>query len=97
MKKEIRVFKSYAEQEKADIEYYMNLDPDKKIEELENIRNTYLDMINATTEERKLQKVIKVYSSHSEQEEDDKKIFEKFNAFSLSLAFFINSPILSTV
>ena len=59
MKKEIRVFKSYAEQEKADIEYYMNLDPDKKIEELENIRNTYLDMINATTEERKLQKVIK--------------------------------------
>lgn len=78
MKKEIRVFKSYAEQEKADIDYYMNLDPDKKIEELENIRNTYLDMINATTEERRLQKVIKVYSSHSEQEEDDKKIFEKF-------------------
>lgn len=78
MKKEIRVFKSHAEQEKADIDYYMNLDPDKKIEELEYIRNSYLDMINATTEERRLQKVIKVYSSYREQEEDDKKIFEKF-------------------
>lgn len=56
----------------------MNLDPDKKIEELEYIRNSYLEMINAASEERRLQKVIKVYSSHSEQEEDDKKIFEKF-------------------
>lgn len=78
MKKEIRIFKSYGEQGKADIDYYTNLDPDKKIEELEYIRNAYLDMINATTEERRLQKVIKVYSSHKEQEEDDKKIFEKF-------------------
>ena len=78
MNKEIKVFNTFADQEKADIDFYMNLDPDKKIEELEYIRNTYLEMINAASEERRLQKVIKVYSSHSEQEEDDKKIFEKF-------------------
>lgn len=78
MKKEIRKFKSFEEQEEAEIEYYRNLDPSKKIEELEFIRNSFLDMINATPEERRLQKVIKIYTSHEEQEEDDRKIFEEF-------------------
>ena len=78
MKKEIKVFKNFEDQEKADIEYYQKLDPDKKIEELEFIRESFLDMINATPEERRLQKVIKVYHSHEEQEEDDRKIFEEF-------------------
>ena len=78
MKKEFKIFKSFDEQEEANIEYYRNLDPNKKIEELEYIRETFLDMINATPEERRLQKVIKIYHSHEEQEEDDRKIFEEF-------------------
>ena len=78
MKKEIKIFKSFREQEEADIEHYKNMDPDKKTEELEFIRESFLNMINATPEERRLQKVIKIYSSHEEQEEDDRKIFEGF-------------------
>ena len=78
MKKEFKIFNSFKEQEEADIEYYKNMDPNKKIEELEFIRESFLNMINATPEERRLQKVVKVYSSYEEQEEDDKKIFEGF-------------------
>ena len=78
MKKEFKIFNSFKEQEEADIEYYKNMDPNKKIEELEFIRESFLNMINATPEERRLQKVVKVYSSYEEQEEDDRKIFEEF-------------------
>ncbi|MEO6695517.1 MAG: hypothetical protein ABIY50_05590 [Ignavibacteria bacterium] len=80
MEKEIKVFNNFTDQEKADIEYYRKLDPDKKIEELEFIRESFLNMINATPEERRLQYVIKVYHSHKDQEEDDNKIFEEFRS-----------------
>ncbi len=39
MKKVIRIFKSHEEQDKADQKYYKRLSPDKKILELEYIRN----------------------------------------------------------
>jgi len=78
MNKEIKIFNSFAEQEEADIEHYVKMEPHKKIEELEFIRESFLNMINATPEERRLQKVIKVYSGHEQQEEDDRKIFEEF-------------------
>ncbi len=57
MDKVIKVYDSFAEAEQDDIEYYSNLDPNEKIKELENIREVYLNSINATEEQRKLQRV----------------------------------------
>lgn len=42
MKKVIKIFHSHEEQEKADEKYYKRMSPDKKILELEYIRNRYI-------------------------------------------------------
>ena len=42
MKKSIKIFKSHEEQEKADEKYYKRMSGDKKILELEYIRNRYI-------------------------------------------------------
>jgi hypothetical protein len=42
MKQIIRKFRSHEEQEKADEKYYKRMSPDKKILELEFIRNRYI-------------------------------------------------------
>ncbi len=42
MKKVIKIFNSHEEQDKADENYYRKLSPDKKILELEYIRNQYI-------------------------------------------------------
>ncbi|MCI0450741.1 MAG: hypothetical protein L0Y79_13345 [Chlorobi bacterium] len=60
MNKVIKIFNSFEEAEKEDIEYYTNLDPNKKIEELEIIRGNYLNSINAKPEQRRLQRVFEV-------------------------------------
>lgn len=44
MKKGFKIFKSHEEQDKADVKYYKRLSPDKKILELEYIRNNYIRM-----------------------------------------------------
>lgn len=43
-KLKIRVFNSHAEQEKADITYYRRLSPDKKVENLIQMKNNYFHM-----------------------------------------------------
>ncbi|MBE2217951.1 MAG: hypothetical protein IAE90_07110 [Ignavibacteria bacterium] len=60
MDKVIKEFNSFEEAEQDDIEYYRNLDPNEKIKELEIIRELYLDSINATEEQRRLQRVFEV-------------------------------------
>jgi len=40
----IKKFKNHAEQEKADIKYYKNMSPEKKLKELEDLRNFYFKM-----------------------------------------------------
>ncbi len=60
MDKIIAIFTDFREAENADIEYYRNLDPDKKIEELEIIRQNYLNLINAKPDERRLQRILEV-------------------------------------
>lgn len=42
IKKIVRKFRSHEEQEEAEIKYYRRLSPDKKILELEFIRNRYI-------------------------------------------------------
>jgi hypothetical protein len=60
MEKIFKEFNSFEEAEQDDIEYYRNLDPNKKIEELQIIREIYLNSINATPEERRLQRIFEV-------------------------------------
>ncbi|HMT10006.1 MAG TPA: hypothetical protein PKA39_00100 [Ignavibacteria bacterium] len=60
MDKVVKEFNSFEEAEQDDIEYYRNLDPNEKIKELEIIRELYLDSINATEEQRRLQRVFEV-------------------------------------
>lgn len=55
MDKVIREYNSFEEAERDDIEYYRNLDPNEKIRQLEMIRKRYLDSINATEEQRRIQ------------------------------------------
>ena len=57
MDKVIKSFNSFEETELDDILYYANLNPDKKIIELEIIRENYLNSINVKPEERRLQRV----------------------------------------
>jgi hypothetical protein len=45
MKVYIKKFKTFEEQEKADIKHYMKLSPDKKILELEFIRNFHIKQL----------------------------------------------------
>jgi hypothetical protein len=44
LKKVIKIFHSFKEQEDADIKYYRNLDPDKKVEHLEIMRENYFKL-----------------------------------------------------
>lgn len=60
MDKVIREYNSFEEAERDDIEYYRNLDPNEKIRQLEMIRKRYLDSINATEEQRRIQLVFEV-------------------------------------
>lgn len=60
MDKVIKVYNSFEEADRDDIEYYSNLDPNEKIIELEIIREIYLNSINATEEQRRLQRVFEV-------------------------------------
>lgn len=55
MDKVIREYNSFEEAERDDIEYYRNLDPNEKIRQLEMIRKRYMDSINATEEQRRIQ------------------------------------------
>ena len=57
MEKTIKEYDSFKDAELDDIEYYSNLDPNEKIKELEIIRENYLNSINATSEQRRLQRV----------------------------------------
>ena len=60
MEKILKIYDSFEDADKDDIEYYQNLDPNKKIEELEIIRQNYLNFINAKPSERRLQRVFEV-------------------------------------
>lgn len=60
MKKVFKEFNGFDDAEKDDIDYYCNLAPEKKLEELEVIRENYLNQINAKPEERRLQRVFEV-------------------------------------
>ena len=60
MDKIFKEYNSFEEAEKDDIEYYSNLDPDEKIKELNVIRQNYLNLINATPEQRRLQRIFEV-------------------------------------
>ncbi len=60
MDKVIREYNSFEEAERDDIEYYRNLDPNEKIRQLEMIRKRYMDSINATEEQRRIQLVFEV-------------------------------------
>lgn len=60
MNKIIKEYNSFKEADKDDIEYYSNLSSAKKIEELEIIRENFLNQINAKPEERRLQRVFEV-------------------------------------
>lgn len=60
MDKTIKTYNSFEEAEKDDVEYYSNLDPGEKIKELNIIRQNYLNQINATPEQRRLQRVFEV-------------------------------------
>lgn len=60
MDKVIREYNSFSEADQDDIEYYSNLDPNEKIKELEQIREQYLISINATEDQRRLQRVFEV-------------------------------------
>ncbi len=60
MDKVIKEYNSFEEAEMEDIEFYKNLDPNEKIKELEQIRQQYLNSINATEEQRRLQRVFEV-------------------------------------
>lgn len=58
MEKVIKIFKSFAEQETADIEYWQNLPGEKKLEILEIIRANYWAMKNESP--GRLQRVYRV-------------------------------------
>ncbi|KXK42406.1 MAG: hypothetical protein UZ05_CHB002003016 [Chlorobi bacterium OLB5] len=60
MDKVIKEFNGFSEAEQDDINYYSNLDPNEKIKELEQIREQYLNSINATEDQRRLQRVFEV-------------------------------------
>ncbi len=60
MDKVIKEYNSFEDADKDDIEYYSNLDPNEKIKELEIIREIYLNSINATEKQRRLQRVFEV-------------------------------------
>jgi len=60
MDKVIKEYNSFLEAELDDINYYINLDPNEKIKELEQIREQYLNSINATEDQRRLQRVFEV-------------------------------------
>lgn len=60
MDKVIKEYDSFLEADLDDIKYYINLDPNEKIKELEQIREQYLNSINATEDQRRLQRVFEV-------------------------------------
>ncbi|MBZ0201988.1 MAG: hypothetical protein IT281_05085 [Ignavibacteria bacterium] len=60
MDKVVKIYDSFKDAEKADIEYYSNLDPNEKLIELEIIRENYLNSINAGPEQRRLQRVFEI-------------------------------------
>ena len=60
MEKILKTFNSFKDAEKDDIEYYKNLDPNKKLEELEIIRLHYFNFINLPLNERQVQRVFEV-------------------------------------
>lgn len=57
MDKVIKEFNGFLEADNDDIIFYCNLDPNEKIMELEQIREQYLNSINATEVQRRLQRV----------------------------------------
>lgn len=58
MEKVIKIFKSFEEQEAADVEYWQNLPGEKKLEILEMIRANYWALKNESP--RRLQRVYRV-------------------------------------
>ena len=60
MEKVLKIYNSFEEAEKEDIEYYKNLDPNEKIRELEMIIENYLNFINADSTQRRLQRVLEI-------------------------------------
>jgi len=63
MEKVIKIFKSFAEQEAADIEYWQNLPGEKKLEILEIIRANYWAMQNESP--GRLQRIYRVVKRSS--------------------------------
>lgn len=60
MEKVFKQYNGFDEAEKDDIEYYRNLAPEKKLEELEVIRENYFDQIGLKPEERKVKRVFEI-------------------------------------
>ena len=60
MEKILKIYDSFEDAEKEDIEYYKNLDPNEKVKELEIIIENYLKFINADNSKRRLQRILEV-------------------------------------
>lgn len=58
MEKILRKFNSFEEQEKEEKKYWQNLDGDKKLEILENIRANYWAMYNGIP--KRLQRIYRI-------------------------------------